>query len=604
MSIPNPEVFHELLRNINRARTDDEIQAMIVSLKSEFENLENANIAFVEERVKSPMSALKKYSSKGSYQKAWNNMKDIIGLMVVVSDNSEVDKVIEYIVEHYSDYKNPNSERLYQDFRKSSVRKTRVQEESFSPQDPTGRPYQTNDGYKNVRANLMINGFPIEIQIKTREQYAAHFATHDPTYKSPLLNDDEQIFMSDKLFPYFEALAYLWLNEANLSPEEAEKVREDAHEIRTRNMKHFQTHPKVFNDARIIFGVYTYILLHREEIISDAIKSGTALSMPMIATELERVFKHTQKDLMRQNPSLTHITSIPSTLDRLVHMPYNEFRQITQSIAGEYRMEACSVTGVFDGISVSLVNTIERLAQNYREIHIGVLDNDLSQAYLGRPTVYDQKARMEIIENIKGVTSVYGVSSAESKPQVTLPDEMEIGAIIKKPYDYALVGGVFDFHPGHAEHLKEIALSSEHVIALIKTDRYSQVYKGKTPVYNQEERAAIIGAQKGVDAVYFTEYDIKPPKEVLNIVDNALEENKSVAIYMGSDWEQHLDQKPQSSLEELKFLKEHYPNVILTTTDRPEGSYSSTTLRSDLITLHESGDNNPYEITNLGESLV
>ena len=56
--------------------------------------------------------------------------------------------------------------------------------------------------------------------------------------------------------------------------------------------------------------------------------------------------------------------------------------------------------------------------------------------------------------------------------------------------------------------------------------------------------------------------------------------------------------------ESLEYLKEHYPEVILTSTQRPEKSYSSTELREKLIELHEEGDINPYEITNLGESLV
>ena len=64
MPIPNPKVFKELLANLYKARTDETIQAQIASLRSVFENLPDVDVAFVEERVKSPVSALKKYSDK------------------------------------------------------------------------------------------------------------------------------------------------------------------------------------------------------------------------------------------------------------------------------------------------------------------------------------------------------------------------------------------------------------------------------------------------------------------------------------------------------------------------------------------------------------
>ena len=153
MPIPNPEVFKQLVHNLHVARTDDEIQAKIASLRADFENLETANVAFVEERVKSPVSALKKYADNKQYQQQWDYMKDIIGLMVVVDNNDQVDKVLEHIVENYADLKNPYAENLFEDFRKHSVRKSdELDGKGYEYQDPTGRNYQTTDGYKNVKA--------------------------------------------------------------------------------------------------------------------------------------------------------------------------------------------------------------------------------------------------------------------------------------------------------------------------------------------------------------------------------------------------------------------------------------------------------------------
>lgn len=604
MAIPNARVFNELLKNLHIARTSDEIQAMITSLKAEFENLEDIDIAFVEERIKSPVSALKKYTEQEKYQTSWNSMKDLVGLMVVVDNNDEIDKLASYITKNHSQFKNPNSEFLIQDFRKKSVRKDKASKDNFAYQDPTGRPYQTTDGYKNVRANLMIDGLPIEIQLKTREQYIAHFATHDPTYKSGLLEEDEKTFISDKLFPYFEASAYLRLHRGIITPEEIASTRLDIKDIMSRNITHYQKYPKIFNDSRILFGVYTYMVLHRDEIIHDAVRETGVTSLQTTITELERVFKHTQKELIRQNPSLTHNTSIPATLDTLMDMPYSEFIQTKRQIAGDYRMDACSVTGVFDSVTLDFVKTVKKLGENYREVHVGVLSDSLSKAYLGRQPLYTSQQRMELVENCKGVTSVYEVSSAQSKPQVTLSYEIEGSEPTQKPYDYVIAGGVFDYHYGHKDHLRAIAEAGDNVIILVKTDKYSETVKHKTPVFDQDTRAAIVAAQKGVSAVYLTDNDIKPPDEVLEIIDSALADDKSVAIFMGSDWTKKRDEKPQSSLDELEFLQQNYPEVVLTSTPRPDNSFSSTGLRENLIEARESGDNNPYEITNLGESLV
>ena len=60
MDIPKKTVATELLRNLYRATHDEKIQAMIASLKSEMENLNVAEDMFVEERVKAPISTLKK----------------------------------------------------------------------------------------------------------------------------------------------------------------------------------------------------------------------------------------------------------------------------------------------------------------------------------------------------------------------------------------------------------------------------------------------------------------------------------------------------------------------------------------------------------------
>jgi len=600
MDVPKKAVAQELLKNLYLATHDENIQAMIASLKSEMENLNVSDDMFVEERVKGPISTLKKYEDKSVYHAKWNNMKDIIGLMVVVDNNDQVDQVIQHIVDNHSDEKNPNSEYLFQDFRRKNVRKESRFKDSYQPQDPTGRAYQTNDGYKNVRANLMIKNFPVEIQIKTKAQYIAHDATHDPIYKSPILkNEEERNYVSDKFFPYFEANAYLRLNRDKLSEEEIMNVKKDISEILDRNKDIYEKYAPIFNSALATYAVSFYMLQHKKEIMKDEIVNIQNVNSKLAEVEVERVFKYFQKQTMK-SMSLTGTEAMSQTIDKLISLPYEQFKEIKENIAEEYRLDACTVTGTFDTLRETDVKFINELNKNFRKVHVGVYDDELAKAYLGRSTIYSTEERIKQMANVKHVASVFEVSNGHPEVKET------IGFLENPPKEYAVayVSGVFDgFHPGHQEHLKMALSKSEKLYVGVKSNDYVVLKKHKDPVVDEKERLFIVESQKGITGAYITDKDITPIDEILNEMESHIENDEKCAIFIGSDWfnDEKLATKPASSLEELVNLKKDHPNIVLTTTPRPEQGMSSTSIRSQLVESINDPTANPYEVREFGE---
>ena len=157
--------------------------------------------AFVTARIKQPVSIIRKFNGNPVYANSWNRMKDLIGLTVVVESNNDVDDLIYVLYDEYKNYKNPNSHSMHKDYRRVDIRGDKEDNCIMHEDTPSEKGYQVCDGYKNVRANLMIDGYPIEIQIKTKEQYVAHVATHDPIYKATSITDENiKQEISDKYF--------------------------------------------------------------------------------------------------------------------------------------------------------------------------------------------------------------------------------------------------------------------------------------------------------------------------------------------------------------------------------------------------------------------
>jgi len=93
-------------------------------------------------------------------------------------------------------------------------------------------------------------------------------------------------------------------------------------------------------------------------------------------------------------------------------------------------------------------------------------------------------------------------------------------------------GGTFDlFHSGHVNLLKrcrEVAGEDGKVVVSLNTDEFIQNYKGKPPVCDNEERAAVLRACKYVDEVV---YNVGGEDSTIAI--NIVGPNY---IVIGSDW--------------------------------------------------------------------
>ena len=608
MIAPNENVAKKLLHELYLIEHNEKVEEQIANIKTELEESGISGNMIFESRIKGPISALRKYSTsseKELYQAKWNGMKDLLGLMLVVDTNDEVDKFLNYIKEHYSKYKNPNSESLIVDYRRVSSRKPETSSLKYIYEDPTHKDYQVNDGYKSSKANLMIDDVPIEIQIKTKAQYIAHLATHDSIYKNAQITDKKTRYaVADKLFPYFEAFAYLRLNRDDLSQKKIEKVENDIKNIFERNFDYYNKFPKVFNEARCLFGVNFYLLQNRDKFLQDALFSRVNFNLQLASAQVKQVYEYIYDRLSRERPSLKQTQLVSQTVDALVKLPYDSYKKIRTQIAGEYRHGACLVTGIFDVLQPMHINLFEELSKVYKEVNVGVISDEISKAYFGQNTVFNEEQRKQQVEKCKGVTSSNIISSytLELTPDI---GPLQLDEPKKKKFDLAYVSGVFDgFHPGHIEHLQTVINESEDVYVGIKSDEYSKRIKHKTTINNEKDRLKIVQGMRGITKVFITETDMFPPKEFLEKAKEITKNGGQVAVYLGSDWQTKLNEKPKSSLDELKVMLSDYPNIVLTSTNRTnEKVLSSTTLRKKLEEAKKR-DTLPLELTDLGDKYV
>ncbi|MBI4045064.1 MAG: FAD synthase [Candidatus Diapherotrites archaeon] len=60
--------------------------------------------------------------------------------------------------------------------------------------------------------------------------------------------------------------------------------------------------------------------------------------------------------------------------------------------------------------------------------------------------------------------------------------------------------GTFDvLHPGHVKYLEAARALGDYLVVIVTTDKNVEKFKGKKPVYPQDERAQIVGALRCVD---------------------------------------------------------------------------------------------------------
>ena len=593
----------ELLSRIRDVGHNEETQAMIASLKSEFENM-GSDVKLVLQRVKSPLSAYRKFNTDPKkYGKSWDRMKDIVGLMVIVDTNEDVDNVIEYITKNHAHQKNRYSSNLVHDYRYDDFRTDKGFQSTSDPSIPFDPPskkgYQLSDGYKNVRANLSIGGYPVEIQIKTIAQYIAHEATHG-IYKSPLISSqDERSDLSAKIFPYLEARAHLQFHKKELSPEEIESVECDIMHLYERIVPSFQNYPQLLDDIHKSYAVYSFIYKNRDKIFADATLGNSILSTNLVEAEVERVFNYTKKDLLNKKSELTEDEAIQETIKSMINMPYEEFCEIRQNIAHSYRLNTCVISGNWDVIRGADVNVVKAFNESFRRVLIGIYDDEMSELIMGKPPVFNMEQRSYTAEKIRGVG---GTVTIDSTANVTSKFEiapLSLGRTEEKPYAIGYLPGAYDgLHTGHTEYINKASTLCDMLIVGIKTDEYVRQRKHKEPMVNEDERLEIIEALRPVFAAYKTDNDIFPPQPVLDIMQTTKTEDKPYAVFLGSDWFKRPETKTADSLAELEQLHElqqENPNIVITNIPREDNRPSSTSLRSRI--LDELDDINPYEIT-------
>lgn len=97
-----------------------------------------------------------------------------------------------------------------------------------------------------------------------------------------------------------------------------------------------------------------------------------------------------------------------------------------------------------------------------------------------------------------------------------------------KKYKIGYTQGTFDlFHIGHLNLLNNAKKQCDFLIVGVNSDKLVKEYKNKTPNINENDRARIINAIKGVDKVIITTTLDK------KIIYNDIKFN---AIFIGDDW--------------------------------------------------------------------
>ena len=219
--------------------------------KTELEAIPNFH-GLIFNRIKSPLSIYKKFINNENYQKSWNDIKDLLGFMLIVDTHNEIDDIIIYLKNIYLKFKNENSENFVNDFRKRNIR-NKKEFEFYEIKNN----YQLYNGYKTVRINLMYEEYPIEIQIKTNEEFIAHKTTHDLIYKSDNIFDlNKKDEISDAVFPLIEVLSHKYLNQYNLTTKNLEELNRDLKLILERNKNIYYEYKNIIDSSLEISAIY------------------------------------------------------------------------------------------------------------------------------------------------------------------------------------------------------------------------------------------------------------------------------------------------------------------------------------------------------------
>ena len=119
-------------------------------------------------------------------------------------------------------------------------------------------------------------------------------------------------------------------------------------------------------------------------------------------------------------------------------------------------------------------------------------------------------------------------------------------------YDLVYVIGVFDlFHRGHVELLRRSRALGKRLLVALNSDRLVAEYKGRRPIFPQDDRLAIVQACRHVDEAF-----------VIDSYDNrdVLLRHGVSAVVHGDDWSR------ASYLEQIRvtegFLAAHHVDLV------------------------------------------
>ena len=581
------ETLTYLYENLYNSKNNT-VSIIINKFKSELENIPNFN-GIILNRIKSPLSIYKKFFTSNNYQKSWNSIKDLLGFMVIVDTHSEIDYIISYLKNKYSKFKNIYSENFDNDFRKINIRNKIEYENSEIKNN-----YQLNNGYKTVRINLMYEEYPIEIQIKTKEEYIAHKSTHDLIYKSEnIFGQYKQYEISDAIFPLIEVLSHKFLNRNNLISKSDEELDKDLKLIFDRNINIYNENKNITDSALEISAINIFILKNIKYF--NFLNSNEQTNERLIECNILKVIKY----LSNQNePILNYNFSISP----IVHMTYPEFQIISSKLENLSLLDSISIYSINDIIRNKDLNLIDSLSKCYKKIHFGIYNDELSKLFIGHNTIFPEEER---IKNIQSIKQIYDSGIIDNSGILKIKNN-HINITTNKPYKLCYLPGVFDmYHPGHRIYIEKANELCSNIIIGLKSLNYSKQYKSKEPIFNETERKGILLNVKGIQDVYITNYDIQPDNNTLN---ELLKYSPKSAIFLGSDWKScqnlmrqidinlndsieyikylnnlKLDsfcKKPLISLEQYSFLKKNYPKINLIMIPRGNTGHSSSNYRN------------------------
>jgi glycerol-3-phosphate cytidylyltransferase len=95
--------------------------------------------------------------------------------------------------------------------------------------------------------------------------------------------------------------------------------------------------------------------------------------------------------------------------------------------------------------------------------------------------------------------------------------------------------GTFDvFHVGHLRILERAREFGDYLLVGVSTDKLTFAKKGRYPVYNEDERMAIVRALRYVDEVFL--------EEALELKRHYLQTHEADVLVMGDDWRGRFDE--------------------------------------------------------------